>query len=189
MHAAQPQPGGREPAPGPLALVQAFVNTNDIEGRSDKLMSPEPAQVWLRDHELLVDDEAVNDAELVWLRTVRESVRALALANNGLPADAPSIAALDEAAARTLAVRFGPDGAALQPIGNSAERAVGRLLVVVFDARQDGTWARMKACRRDACRWLFYDHSRNRASSWCSMAVCGNRTKTRAYRRRRKTRA
>ena len=34
------------------------------------------------------------------------------------------------------------------------------------------------------CRWAFYDYSRNRSASWCSMQLCGNRTKTRAYRRR-----
>jgi predicted RNA-binding Zn ribbon-like protein len=49
----------------------------------------------------------------------------------------------------------------------------------------DGSWARLKACRSQLCKWLFYDRSRNRSAVWCSMAVCGNRTKTRAYRARR----
>ena len=31
------EPGGRQPAPGELALVQRFVNTLDIEGRRDEL--------------------------------------------------------------------------------------------------------------------------------------------------------
>jgi predicted RNA-binding Zn ribbon-like protein len=184
-----PQPGGRAPAPGELALVQAFVNTNDREGGTDSLASPEPAQEWLRERGLLGADDELADSELPWLRAVREALRARALANNGLPADERSIGVLDQAAARTLAVRFGAGGPALEPIGSCTERAVGRLLAIVAEARQDGTWPRVKACRRDVCRWLFYDHSRNRASSWCSMAVCGNRTKTRAYRRRRKARA
>jgi predicted RNA-binding Zn ribbon-like protein len=49
----------------------------------------------------------------------------------------------------------------------------------------DGSWSRLKACRNHGCRWAFYDYSRNRSASWCSMQLCGNRTKTRTYRRRR----
>jgi predicted RNA-binding Zn ribbon-like protein len=49
----------------------------------------------------------------------------------------------------------------------------------------DGSWSRLKACRQ--CGWAFYDYSRNRSGSWCSMQLCGNRTKTRAYRRRQHT--
>jgi predicted RNA-binding Zn ribbon-like protein len=49
----------------------------------------------------------------------------------------------------------------------------------------DGTWGRLKACRN--CHWSFYDRSPNRSATWCSMQLCGNRTKTRAYRRRKST--
>ncbi len=43
----------------------------------------------------------------------------------------------------------------------------------------------MKACPDAHCGWLFYDASRNASSTWCSMSICGNRTKTAAYRRRK----
>jgi len=36
------------------------------------------------------------------------------------------------------------------------------------------------------CQWAFYDRSKNRSGRWCSMRTCGNRTKTRAYRTRRR---
>jgi predicted RNA-binding Zn ribbon-like protein len=49
---------------------------------------------------------------------------------------------------------------------------------------RDGTWDRMKACRADDCEWAFYDSSRNRSGTWCSMEVCGNRAKARAFRAR-----
>jgi predicted RNA-binding Zn ribbon-like protein len=51
----------------------------------------------------------------------------------------------------------------------------------------DGTWVRMKSCARPACRWAFYDASRNRSGVWCSMATCGNREKGAKYRARRST--
>ena len=60
-----------------------------------------------------------------------------------------------------------------------------RGLAIVYTAVDDGTWSRLKACRRDVCHWLFYDLSRNRSAVWCQMAVCGNRIKTKAYRERR----
>ena len=58
---------------------------------------------------------------------------------------------------------------------------------IVQRAIVDGTWARLKACRWDTCQWAFYDTSKNRSGSWCSMAVCGNRAKAAAYRRRRRS--
>ena len=62
--------------------------------------------------------------------------------------------------------------------------AMARLLVPVAQAIGDGSWQRVKACRANDCRWAFYDRSRNRSGVWCEMAVCGNRTKVRAYRER-----
>ncbi len=41
-------------------------------------------------------------------------------------------------------------------------------------------------CSSDTCQWAFYDRSKNRSGRWCSMQVCGNRTKTRAYRARQR---
>ena len=54
----------------------------------------------------------------------------------------------------------------------------------VLAAMLDGTWSRLKACRN--CCWSFYDYSPNRSATWCSMQLCGNRKKTRAYRSRRR---
>jgi predicted RNA-binding Zn ribbon-like protein len=53
----------------------------------------------------------------------------------------------------------------------------------------DGSWSRLKTCRNHGCRWVFYDLSKNRSASWCSMQLCGNRRKTRVYRARRSTTA
>src|SRR5918911_126364 len=94
---------------------------------------------------------------------------------------------LDAEAARTgVAVHFTAGAPTLAPRGSGLDRAVGGLLSVVFGAMVDGTWSRLKACRRDVCRWAFYDHSKNRSGTWCTMDVCGNRTKTSAYWRRRR---
>jgi predicted RNA-binding Zn ribbon-like protein len=43
----------------------------------------------------------------------------------------------------------------------------------------------LKACPGRHCGWAFYDHSRNQSARWCSMQICGDREKARAYYRRR----
>jgi predicted RNA-binding Zn ribbon-like protein len=76
------------------------------------------------------------------------------------------------------------DGSAeIAVAGNGVPAALGRLLAIAFGAMLDGSWPRLKVCRQ--CRWAFYDYSRNRSGSWCSMTLCGNRAKTRSYRRRK----
>jgi predicted RNA-binding Zn ribbon-like protein len=90
------------------------------------------------------------------------------------------------------ALRFvlGLDGAGeprLVPAGEGVDRALTTLVSIAVEASREGTWSRLKACRKESCGWVFYDHSRNRSSNWCSMTICGNRIKTAGYRRRRAT--
>jgi predicted RNA-binding Zn ribbon-like protein len=92
------------------------------------------------------------------------------------------------AARGRLVVRFHDGGARLEPARRDVDGALADLVGIVHTAMADGTWSRLKACRRDVCQWLFYDRSRNRSAVWCQMAVCGNRIKTKAYRERRETR-
>jgi predicted RNA-binding Zn ribbon-like protein len=53
-----------------------------------------------------------------------------------------------------------------------------------FVCSEDFTY--VKACEGPACTLLFADHTRSRARRWCSMAICGNRAKQAAHRRRLK---
>ncbi|HEX3291790.1 MAG TPA: CGNR zinc finger domain-containing protein, partial [Gaiella sp.] len=82
-------------------------------------------------------------------------------------------------------VRAGGDGPGFAPSGSGARHGLSSLVAVVATAQAGGVWERLKSCRQETCGWLFYDASRNRSSSWCSMQVCGGREKARAYRRRR----
>lgn len=51
-------------------------------------------------------------------------------------------------------------------------------------ARIKGSWRHLKICPAGDCLWGFYDTSRNHSRRWCSMEVCGNRNKVRAFRGR-----
>ncbi|MBV8261670.1 MAG: CGNR zinc finger domain-containing protein [Paraburkholderia sp.] len=46
----------------------------------------------------------------------------------------------------------------------------------------------VKACEGPRCTLLFADHTRGHARRWCSMALCGNRAKVAAHRKRLKAR-
>lgn len=47
-------------------------------------------------------------------------------------------------------------------------------------------FTQVKACEGPACTLLFADHTRGHARRWCSMAICGNRAKVAAHRKRAK---
>jgi predicted RNA-binding Zn ribbon-like protein len=74
----------------------------------------------------------------------------------------------------------------LSPGVGGLDGALARLFAIILTAQIDGTWPRLKACRNEVCRWAFYDASKNRSGHWCTMAICGSRRKTRAYRSRQR---
>ena len=182
------EPGGREAAPGPLALVQAFVNTVATEGdlRWEAFADADSLRSWLVCRGLLAAGEPVGETDVGRARETREALRALLAANNGREVDVGDVGVLNRAAERArLGMRFGADGgAALQAGAGGVDGAIGGVLAAAHAGMGEGTWGRLKVCANGGCAWAFYDRSRNRSSRWCSMAVCGNRTKTRAYRRR-----
>ena len=186
------QPGGRAPAPPPLDLVQDFVNTEIPDFAHDELATPADLEGWLRRRGVLGADDTVTAEAFVAARELRRALRALALANTtGAAPDEPLRAAFDAALTDVaLGIEPGPDGGlVLAARGDGSSRALGAIAAVVVEAQASGAWRRMKACRKEHCGWLFFDSSRNCSSSWCSMSICGNRSKTTAYRRRRRTQA
>jgi predicted RNA-binding Zn ribbon-like protein len=63
-----------------------------------------------------------------------------------------------------------------------ASGVVATVLAAAAEGAHREIWHRLKACRE--CGWVFYDRSKNRSGSWCTMAICGSRSKMRAYRKR-----
>ncbi|TNF80532.1 MAG: CGNR zinc finger domain-containing protein [Acidobacteria bacterium] len=184
-----PWPASLPPAPGDLRVLQAFVNTRDIEGGTDELESAAALGAWLAAWGLLPEGTALGTADLEQARAVREALRRLLLANNGAPLDKRAVEILDRAADKApLRARFSPDGAVgLEPAAPSWQGALARLLELVVAAWIEGLWPRLKACPNDECQWAFYDFSKNRSSKWCTMKRCGNLMNARAYRKRRKS--
>ena len=176
----------RQEAPGRLELVRQFVNTVDIEDGEEKLTGPPALAKWLREHDLLERGAEVGEGDVERALAVREALRAQLAANNGQAPDPQAVATLHGAARRAgVALRFEPGGSTLEPEAVGVDGALGRLLTIVHEAEHDGTWARLKACPWHTCLWAFYDNTKNRSGVWCTMEVCGNRAKAKAYRERR----
>ena len=180
-----------EPAPDDLRIIQAFINTRDVEEETDELSSPLALAAWLETWGLLPAGVRLGEDDLESAITVREALRGLLLANNGATLDPAAVELLDRAAEATrLRVHFAADGsAALQPVDSGWSRALARLFELVVVARIEGRWHRLKACHNDTCHWAFYDYSKNRSGKWCTMRRCGNQANARAYRRRKARRA
>jgi predicted RNA-binding Zn ribbon-like protein len=163
-------------APEPLRLVQRFVNTVDEEHGREWWPTPEALSEWFREQGLGAG--GLDESDLGRARELRKALQALLRANNGRPLPDDARRTVNDAAAR-LRLRL-DDSVRIVP-----DDRFGHVLAVAFEAMLDGSWARLKACRQ--CGWVFYDYSRNRSGSWCSMQICGNRLKTRAYRRRKRS--
>ena len=178
------------PAPGELRLVQAFVNTADFIKRTERFTAPPALADWLTREGLLDRGAELTRADLERTIGVREALRALLRANNGVPVDAKAAARLDRSGhGALLRVRVDADGETrLEPAADGLEAAIGGLLAIFATARCEGEWPRLKACIAGACQAAFWDFSPNRAAQWCAMRRCGNRVKSETYRRRQKLR-
>lgn len=145
--------------------MQLLLNSEDLEHEVDWLPD------WLAERGLTGAERRA--------RALRKALRTFARANNGFPLDEEAVATVN-AAARRVSLNVDPArGLVVVTDGDALDRVVA----IALGAMIEGSWGRLKACRN--CRWSFYDRSPNRSGTWCSMQLCGNRKKTRAYRKRR----
>ncbi|WP_166354916.1 CGNR zinc finger domain-containing protein [Phytoactinopolyspora limicola] len=175
--------------PPDLWLVESFLNSVDVSSGADDLHDVEGFQRWLTGHDRAADGSDLTGTDLRWVRELRAELRHVLRRHHGddLVVDAPALTAL--AAPAGLIVEFGPDGAAtLCPAGAGVRRFVAEVLAVIVYASAEGTWRRLKLCSAADCEVVYYDTSKNRSRRWCSMRICGNRSKTRAYYQRRTSR-
>ncbi|MDA0633856.1 CGNR zinc finger domain-containing protein [Nonomuraea sp. MCN248] len=151
-------------------LVRDFVNTYSVEADADDLGTPAELALWLRERALTGPGDRATDDDLALAVALREGLR-VALRRDGRRPELPVL---------PLRVTVGrrPE---LAPIGAGVPAGLARIAA----AAAGDSWDRLKVCAEDGCQWAFVDVTRNRSRSWCSMRVCGNRTKTRAYRARK----
>lgn len=157
--------------PLPAELVRDFVNTFDVEAQTDELSSPADLALWLRERDLISPRDRATDDDLSTAHALREGLRA------ALRREAAQLPALP----LNVHVREG-EVPELVPAGGGVRGGLAGIAAAAVGA----AWDRLKVCAEETCQWAFIDSSKNRSRSWCSMRVCGNRTKTRAYRARKR---
>ncbi len=181
------------PTPGDVALLERFLNTIDEHTfgqhatkpreRRDLFRTPADLRQWLVGEGLLDDHTDFADHDLARARRLRAGLREWLRNRQGLPADKE---ALDAAMGicRALRLHVDLDPLRLAPSAAGLDAALAGIVGQVPVAHASGALARLKICAADDCRFVYYDHSRSRTSRWCSTDVCGNRIKTRRYRRK-----
>ncbi len=166
----------RAAAPGGLALIESLVNTLDVETGADTLGTEAGRAAF-----------GLAEADVPDAGVLREALRAVCLTHAGhRPPEGSPAPPLDRLlAAAPLRVTVDAAGnAALLPVAEPPG-LTARVAAAVAEAAADGTWARLKACEAEDCRWAYYDRSPAGRRRWCSMSVCGARAKMRTYRARR----
>lgn len=186
MRELPPARSGDDDVPAQLAVVRNLLNSRDVASGGDELSTPARCHAWLAAQRLVSPGTEFDAADRRRLVELRDALHDLVAAGSTDGLERRAVTTLNEAARRVrLGVRLHPtDGYRLMAEGVGIDRPIGDLLMAVTAAMTQGTWARLKVCANSECRRAFYDASRNRSARWCSMAVCGNRMKGRAYRRR-----
>ena len=148
-----------------IDLVLAFLNTRDIDHGTEVLDDPPEWQRWCAEHGLAEPPDTGAAREL---------------------RDAMHTAARCDTFVDTLVTPGWPIQVTLDngvPVLTGTD-ALGTILVSAVRLVHTGHWDRIKICPAEGCLWAFYDRSRNRSRTWCSMRVCGNREKARGWRER-----
>jgi predicted RNA-binding Zn ribbon-like protein len=170
----------------PAVLLRDFANTLDIEPGVDNLDTPAKLAEWLAAHHLIAAGSIAETTDLTTAVTLRTGLRAAMYGHHG-PEPRSIPGELDDVlAGLPVRVSVAQGTPTLVPANGGVTGGLSRLAAAIMDTVADGTWSRLKVCKEETCRWAFVDTSKNRSRAWCSMRACGNRTKTRAYRARRK---
>ena len=180
--------------PEEVALLYEFLNSTDLRTyvekgvqhvRSDELETVAQLENWLRERGLLQRGEVATPADLRKALGLRDALRAFLQLPPASRTTARHRAECFNAASAfyPLVVKATAAGALeLQPAAGA--NGLGRVLAEMLTLAENRRLARLKICGSDECQWVFFDRSKPGNRRWCSSLLCGNRQKTRAYRKR-----
>ena len=126
-------PGGRPPAPGRLRLVQAFVNTTNLESGQDAIAEPEGLARWA--DTMGLDPAAFTADDVRRALELREGLRGMLMANAGHGDGHEGAAAFEHAArAAHLTLTVGGGGVELRPQAPGVDGVLGGVLTACHHA-------------------------------------------------------
>lgn len=166
-------------------LIVNFVNTLDVSTGDDQLTDVAGYASWLREAGFVNRDVVATERDLRTAVALREHLRATLLAHHDEADDGEALAGISAITLRhPMGLRFDDGTAQLV----SDRPGIGVLVAAVADAivtlQHERQWFRVRICPSSDCLEAFHDQSRGGTRRWCSMGVCGNRSKVGAYRQR-----
>jgi predicted RNA-binding Zn ribbon-like protein len=163
--------------------VQRFVNSYDHLTEHGIIEIPAALDAWISARGL-PEGKRATAADVRRVRNFRETLRAVLGGHDGGPVDPVVVEKMNTLIRKArLAVHIQPDGRpAIEADGRGVPGLIGAIVAAATTAEAREMWDRLKACR--SCGWVFYDRSKNKSGSWCTMTICGSRSKMRAYRHR-----
>jgi Putative stress-induced transcription regulator len=91
--------------------VRDFVNTRDLEKGTDRIDGPEALSSWLAGRDLVPDPPEVTEDDVTRVKSLREALRPMLLANAGFPLVPGAVEGFNDAArGARLDIRAGDDG-------------------------------------------------------------------------------
>lgn len=169
-----------------------FAQTGDMGWgeRYERLTSPSEFQRWLSLSPLQLSKVRSSSADLQNARSLRRAIWRVAEAV--LAGTVPlgvDVRLINRTASQPGLVReLDNKGAAMRwrhPTAAAALAAIAQDAIILFgDPRQR---ARLRRCEHPHCRIIFFDDSRPGLRRWCASNRCGDRTRARDYRERKKT--
>jgi predicted RNA-binding Zn ribbon-like protein len=154
----------------------------------ERLLGPEDLARWLRESGMLQEPPRVSQRQLESARLLRESINRLA--RPCVEPGAGDRLELNNWAARPpLAPQLTERGELVWASERPVEAALATIARDAIDLLTGPLAGRIRECAAPDCALLFVDSSRPGRRRWCAGEACGNRTRTRSYRERRKERA
>ena len=178
--------------PSRLALLYDFLNSVDrrryvedgcVHVPSDELGGREACEQWLHLRGLLEADTALDEAEHQALLELREDLRAYVHAGERRERQGRTI----DVTVSRYPLRLSESRDGVLELSSATAATVPDMSAVLGELLKlahSGELARLKMCGSDECGWIFFDRSKPNNRRWCSSARCGNRAKSRAYRKR-----
>lgn len=171
-------------------LALDMINTVEqaAAGPLDRWQSDADVHAWLASAGVAPEQGAAPKGLLEGARNLREAVRLLVAQRKagGPLALSPLNRAL--AAGGSHLEVTAQEGGVLALSRRYPTQTAAEWLLPVAEAAADllvhGDFDLVRKCESDVCSLWFYDRTRSHKRRWCSMALCGNRHKVAAFRKR-----
>jgi predicted RNA-binding Zn ribbon-like protein len=153
----------------------------------ERLVEPGDLARWLAQSGTLMEPPRVSERQLEVGRSLREAINRLA--RPGIEPEVRDRSAVNRWAAHPpLAPQLTEQGGVIRVSQRPVEAAFATIARDAVDLLAGPLAGRIRECAAPDCALLFLDSSRPGLRRWCAAEACGNRTRTKAYRQRRKER-